>query len=463
MKKTDEKPQSHIKDTKDYYRDGNKGLFKSSDNRAYSFEIASSESNWSDELNNFYSTSNWDTNKLTIGGTDIIPYGASNNLPKQIRDILEIQHLGEGIFKKKRNFLYGQGPHLYKIVFDAEGNRKKIWLDDADIMAWLKSWPYEKYLRDIAVDYYHAEIVFSKVFRNRGPRIGADGMISKLEHVGVHKARLGFPENGKISRIQTGDYDYSRNFVLYPVFDKYDPWRFGVSMAFNNAYSFARDWYPVPSYYGTLNWLNRSSAVPQILKALTDNSLNIRWHIKVPAVYWAERKEELMKNCEQEGIKYTDNLLEDLKDATFKKLADVMAGVKNVGKFFTSEKCYNDMGSNLEEWSIEPIDQKVKDFIDAQINIAKYADSATTSGLGLAPSLSNIIVEGLNSGSEKLYDYKLYMTTEVDIDESIICQTLNDAIEANWPEKGIKIGFYHDAVKTEDSVTSANRLKNQVK
>lgn len=459
MENNEKKKKPHIVDQAKYFRNGNNGFFKSSDNRVYSFEIASSENNWSDELNNFYSTSNWDTEKLTIGGTDIIPHGASNNLPKQVRDILEIQHLGSGIFKKKKNFLFGQGPALYTISYDEEGKRIKKFVNDAEIEAWLKTWDYAKYLRDTAVDYYHAEIVYAKVFRNRGPRIGANAIITKLEHVGVHKARLGYPESGKITRILTGDYDFNRNFVLYPVFDKYDPFRFGVSMAFNNAYSFARDWYPVPSYYGTLNWLNRSSAVPQILKSLTDNSLNIRWHIKVPATYWEARKNDLMQNCEQEGIKYTDALLDTLKDDTFKKLADVLAGVKNVGKFFTSEKCYDEMG-HLEEWVIEPIDQKVKDFIDAQINVAKYADSATTSGLGLAPSLSNVIVEGLNSGSEKLYDYKLYMTSEVDIDESIVCQTLNDAIEANWPNKNIRIGFYHDTVKTEDSVTSSNRLKN---
>jgi hypothetical protein len=461
-KKKDDQSKTIVKDNPNYYRNGNNGFFKSSSG-VYSFNISESGTNWSDEMNNFYSSSNWDTDKLTVGGTDIIPHGATNNLPKQVRDVLEIQHLGEGIFKRKRNFLFGQGPGIYQIVYNDDGSRTKKFVFDQVIYDWLKSWPYEKYLRNLIVDYYHSEIVYSKVFRNRGPRIGEKGFISKLEHVGVHNARLGYPESGKITRIQTGDYDYSRNFVLYPVFDKYDPFKFGVCMAFNNAYSFARDWYPVPSYYGTMNWLNRSSAIPQILKSLTDNSLNIRWHIKVPAKYWQDQEELLKQKCEIDGTKYSYSMLEDLKDEVFTKLAEVMSGVKNVGKFFTSEKCYNEMGQNLEEWTIEPIDQKVKEFIDAQINIAKYADSATTSGLNLHPSLSNVMVDGkLASGSEQLYAYKLYMATEIDIDESIICQTINDAIDANWPEKNLRIGFYHDVVKTEDSVTSSQRLKNNV-
>ena len=118
---------------------------------------------------------------------------------------------------------------------------------------------------------------------------------------------------------------------------------------------------------------------------------------------------------------------------------------------------------NLQEWKITPIDQKIQEFVTAQIDIAKYADSAATSGMGRHPALSNIQVEGkLASGSEQLYAFKLYLSTEVDIDETIVCQTLNDAIAINFPSKNVKIGFYHDVVKTEDSVTSSERLKNKV-
>jgi hypothetical protein len=122
----------------------------------------------------------------------------------------------------------------------------------------------------------------------------------------------------------------------------------------------------------------------------------------------------------------------------------------------------NEFGQ-MENWEIIPIDQKVKDFIDSQISIANKADSATTSGLGLHPALSNIMVDGkLASGSEQLYALKLYLATEIDIPELIITKAVNAAIAANWPGKGLKLGFYHDIVKTEDSVTSSERVKNAV-
>jgi len=144
------------------------------------------------------------------------------------------------------------------------------------------------------------------------------------------------------------------------------------------------------------------------------------------------------------------------------KLGKVLSGEKNVGKFFTSEKVINDFGQ-MENWEILPIDQKVKDFIDSQVSIANKADSATTSGLGLHPALSNIMVDGkLASGSELLYALKLYLATEIDIPELIITKAINSAIEANWPKKRLKLGFYHDVVRTEDSITSKERVKNVI-
>ncbi len=57
-------------------------------------------------------------------------------------------------------------------------------------------------------------------------------------------------------------------------------------------------------------------------------------------------------------------------------------------------------------------DQKVKDFIDAQINIANEALFQVTSGIGLHPALSNLSKDGnLPSGSEQLYSFKIYLAT----------------------------------------------------
>jgi len=231
---------------------------------------------------------------------------------------------------------------------------------------------------------------------------------------------------------------------------------------FSNMASFARRFYGVPAYYGALSWIKKASSIPRILTALTDNSLNIKWHIISPAAYWDAKDEKLRENCSLTGKTYSVQMLEDLKDETFRKLGVVLSGEKNIGKFFTSEKVMNEFGQ-MENWEIVPIDQKVKDFIDSQIKIADKADSATTSGLSLHPALSNIMVDGkLASGSEQLYALKLYLATEIEIPERIITKALNQAINVNFPGKNLKIGFYHDVVQAEENVNSNERVKNVV-
>jgi len=242
-------------------------------------------------------------------------------------------------------------------------------------------------LQHVIIDYFHSECTFSKLYRNRGPRIGNSGRISKLEYLSVAMSRLEWPAD-KLNpkRVIVGDFDdeLMENLRAYPMFIENVPFASPVSVMFSNIASFARRFYGVPSYYGAINWIKKASSIPKILKALTDNSLNIKWHIISPASYWEQKEEMLIEQCSLKGIKYNKQLLEDLKDDIFEKLAKVLAGETNVGKFFTSEKVMNEFGQ-MENWEIIPIDQKVKDFIESQIKIADKADSATTSGLGHHP------------------------------------------------------------------------------
>jgi len=444
------------------HREGDSGIIEFA-NCAYSFHIESAENNIFEFFNSNIQR-RWESDPVYCGGYRVVPFGETNNLPVVLRDIIDENNLAGGIFSRKRGLLWGQGPELYKENI-IENKKVRKWVVDDEVKEWLKSWNYESVLLHLIVDFFHSECVWTKIFRNRGPRIGAPAEISKIDYVSAAMARLEWPDDRlNPKRVIVGDFDDDRFDLLraYPIYDESDPFKFSVSISFNNLASFARRFYGVPAYYGALNWIKKASAIPRILKALTDNSLNIKWHIISPASYWDQKREILQNQCSLKGIMYQEKMLEDLKDEVFMKLGKVLSGEKNVGKFFTSEKVINDFGQ-MENWEILPIDQKVKDFIDSQVSIANKADSATTSGLGLHPALSNIMVDGkLASGSELLYALKLYLATEIDIPELIITKAINSAIEANWPKKRLKLGFYHDVVRTEDSITSKERVKNVI-
>ena len=117
--------------------------------------------------------------------------------------------------------------------------------------------------------------------------------------------------------------------------------------------------------------------------------------------------------------------------------------------------------SDLEEWKFIPLDMQMDKFIESQIKISERADVAIASGIGLSPSLSNIVADGRQgSGSETLYAYKLFRTSAVYKVETAVFGILNDVIQFNWPNKDIKFGFYSESVMKEQNVTPSDRMVN---
>lgn len=426
----------------------------------YTFEVTADTSY--PTLENFGATIAKDP--MPIGGFRIIPYGDQNAMPQELRVLLDENNLTPEVLDKQFQLLWGQGPALYKTEFK-DGKRTKYWDAVPEIEKFLNDWDFEDYLTKAGVEYRHVNGHFSKYYRNLGFRIGRKPIITELKHISSLKARLEWPDSRQqIKHIITGDFERPTisNLKRFPIFNNKDPFALPISMRYTNMYSFAMDNdYSRPGIFGNRHWIALSSSLPMLLMNYNKNSASIKYHIKSPAAYWEQQKERLEKNCELKGIEYKDKMLDELKDETFAKFAEGLTGIKNVGKFITSETIYDELGEEYVGWEVETLDQKVKDYIDAQINIAKRAQLETTAGLGLHPALSNISSDGnLPSGSEQLYAFKLYLATGVDIPENIVCRDINYAIKANFPNTQYKLGFYHDTVLTEESTKPEDRIKN---
>lgn len=408
----------------------------------------------------------WESDYETVSGVRIVPYGQNNNLPVEIRDLMDENNLAPGILEREKGLLFGQGVELYKKKYEG-GQVMREWGTDPQIWGWLKSWDYRRYIEMAVTEYKYLHGFFDKIYLNRGARIGMNKQVSKLEVVPGVDARLGWVESRKLDDVRliyTGDFENgcTKGITPYNVFSPQDPFRFPVSMSYHNSYSFARRLYSIPSFYGTIPWLRRSSDVPQILKYITENSINVAFHIESPDGYWERQIERIKEQCEQSGKEYSPSMLEMHKDDVLRNLSNALSGKKNVGKFFHTTILLDPDGRQWS-WKIAPIDQKIKDFIDAQIRVSEKADSATTSGIGLHPALSNIMVDGkLSSGSEMLYALKLYLASDVTISEEVVLEGLNRAIQINFPGTEWVLGFYHQVVMTEDAVSPGNRTKNKI-
>lgn len=228
-------------------------------------------------------------------------------------------------------------------------------------------------------------------------------------------------------------------------------------------YTFCTDYYSVPDIYGSLEWLNRSTAVPLIFKALSKNSINLKYHIESPQAFWDRKEETIKQNCTIKGIEYKEEMLQAYQKEFLQKISKVLSGEENTGKYLHTTKSFTVDGTNLLEhgWTIKVIDQNIKDFVEAQIKISQRADRAVASGISLHSALGNMSETGkVDSGSEQHYALISYLNTGIDIQEMIICKPINYALKANWPNKNIKMGFYHNVPEKQEDVSPSNRSIN---
>jgi hypothetical protein len=412
-----------------------------------------------------------------VGDFQVIPLGESNNYPEELRMLIDEDNFLPKGLEKNVGLIWGQGPALYKTHFE-NGKRIKEFVDDAEIQNWLDSWDSTEYLTRATIDYTTINGHFTKFFRNLGYRIGRPGSIASLEHVSCAYARLEWPDEfNQVHHIITGDFRQPWNLKLsgsslkefftlraYPVFDPSIPLAFPISMRYSNLYNFALDYeYSRAPFHGALNWIRLASSIPKLLANFNANSAAIKYHIESPAEYWEAEKDKLMKKCTDEDIEFKEKMFSDLKDKTFEKIMNALSGIEKVGKVVTTESFFSHESpvGELTGWKITVLDQKVKDFIDAQTSIAREGGFNVSAGVGLHPALSNLSKDGnLPSGSEQLYAFKLYLMTSIDIPEGIILKDINTAIRINFPGKNLKLGFYHEVVMTEEATSPGNRLKN---
>lgn len=443
-------------------------LAKNATGKLVSFEVAADSVR--EIKSNRVNSTKWEEHPLRLPGYLVFPYGQDNRVPSVIRETVSQNHLAPRVFKKRKFLTWGSGPVLYTDTLDESQNKIiRKYVNDPEVEAWLKSWGYQDYLRRAIEDFNYCEGHFTKIIRSKSSRIGRP-RIDRLEHLMVNDCRLACRETNKKNppptHVVVGDWEsYYESFKSYPVTDPASPVKHPVSIHYSHFYSFSTRYYARPDVLGTLNWIKRSNAIPPILESWTENSMNLKYHIISPQNYWNAKEEQLKDRCAQEGKEYNDDMLEDLKDEIFESLASMLSGAENVGKFWTSEKVLNVIGNSAieEKWEILPVDQKVKEYIESQIEIAKRADFATIAGLGLHQALANIAADGKSdSGSEQLYALKNYLLTEVNLPEQIITEAVNMALAVNFPDRKVKLGFYRELPAREEDETSKNRISDAV-
>ena len=429
------------------------------------FTLSNNKNNSVESLFWHISDRNWEYMPHSVGGRRIVPYGVDNLLPSRLRDILNENNLGPGILERQMGLLFGQGVYLSRLSFE-KGEIQRIWQEDKEIQAWLDSWDYISYIKACMTDYLHLKGFFDAKYLAKGYKLGRTKQIACLEHIPAKNARLEWVDTRDIKDVKhiiVGDFEnncLNTGVRVYPVYDRRDPGKYPASASYNHTYSFSRDFYSVPQYWGALRWIVRGSEIPTIFKYVTDNGINLAYHIHAPNEYWDQKRELLQSIHPTWDTNRIEAEISDLTTKLLSQLTEVLSGKENAGKFFYTIDLPTDDGKRVS-WTIEAIDQKIKDFVESQLKISEASTSAITSGMGLHPSLSNVMVNGkLASGSELLYAFKLYLLSDTEIASNVILEPINQAIAFNFPNKNLRLAFYHQSLKAEENITSSQRIKN---
>lgn len=445
-------------------RAGNFGFIDAGDGSIYSFSMGG-RSLGSLSSASYIAGADTPNNYTSVNGVRIIPYGDDNDLPGYVCRTLERFYAGEGIMGKKVGLQWGEGPRLYKDALGDDGvTPYRHWVNDDAALAILASSDWKRQMHRCLVDMMHLEGFWVKYTRNRGSRIGRNSRLLRVEHVPATKVRYLYPGDDKSlpTHAMIADFPYptSRKTRILPLFDPTDPVKYPESLAYYNLYSFAHDYYSVPRFVGAFEWLELAGSLAGVLAAYNENASAISLHIESPQSYWDAARERIQDYCRTTGQTYTEKMLEDFKDEAMEAFASTMTGRKNAGKFMHTTHYYNAGANEFEGWKITPVDKKIKDYIDAQVAIGRKADSAATSGFGLDPALSNLILDTkLGSGSEKLYSLKVYNASETALPDMVLSAPWNELLRSALPGTDLRVGFYRPVVDAEKNVNPQNRMK----
>lgn len=435
--------------------------------KAHYFQIQGREATGSNASKTNEDFTAWKENAIDMDGYKVIPFGSNNDIPNELQETIFPNHLAPRILDRKSELLFGQGPYLYELKPDGK-QYTRMPKEDVNIQDWLDSIDAASLLLYNSTEYYYAEQVYTKIRNGRGGRTGQSAAVAAgIENLSNAECRLAYRRDDlrkKPTHVIIGDWkNQAKDFEVLPLWDKNEPTKHPISVHYMGFKSFGLSNYVLPSTYGTLPWIRRSTIAPKIIEAFTNNSLNIRFHITSPEKFWKDQRAIMEKNCSAKGIKFTEKMMQDLEDEIFDGLSEVLSGVENVGKFWHNKTVQSFIGGKAVEegWKITPIKQEVKEYVDAQIAVANKSDFATQAGLGLHAALANVGADGKSdSGSELLNAYQIHQLTAVHIPEMCVCKAVNDIMRVKF-NTHLKVGFYQAPAQKQEDTSASNRFQNQ--
>lgn len=435
---------------------------------------------------------------LSVNGYQVCMRGVNNNLCDEVTTEIKQNRLLPRLYSKEIKMLYGNGPCAYMQTVEG-GKMKREYTALPAWDEWLNSWQErgmettaQEFAKTNIKNFYYFGDFFCKFRFARGKRLGMMP-VAGIEPLENKHCRLATTRQdiayeqisySDFRHIAVGRWSYGLgNYKIYPKFALSEVDNYLYAAVSHHREKSVDEFYGVnETHQGARPYILGSNSTATYINSFLRNSLAAKIHIVIPNAWVVSKRSQLTKLCEENklrkskdkdlvkyngieiGTEFRESLLVEYMRLELRKIGDYLSGAENQGKAYSSIS-FMDASGHEQQWKIETIDLKYKEYIDSLIAYDKRTEEALLSSVGLDASISAVSKDGVisKSGSDSYYNYLIYIMSLTPEDE-ICAEPFNIALRLNFPElykQGYRIGFYREVPQRQEDISPKDRLNNQ--
>ena len=435
---------------------------------------------------------------LSVNGYQVCMRGVNNNLCDEVTTEIKQNRLLPRLYSKEIKMLYGNGPCAYMQTVEG-GKMKREYTALPAWDEWLNTWQErgmettaQEFAKTNIKNFYYFGDFFCKFRFARGKRLGMMP-VAGIEPLENKHCRLATTRQdiayeqisySDFRHIAVGRWSYGLgNYKIYPKFALSEVDNYLYAAVSHHREKSVDEFYGVnETHQGARPYILGSNSTATYINSFLRNSLAAKIHIVIPNAWVVSKRSQLTKLCEENklrkskdkdlvkyngieiGTEYRESLLVEYMRLELRKIGDYLSGAENQGKAYSSIS-FMDASGHEQQWKIETIDLKYKEYIDSLIAYDKRTEEALLSSVGLDASISAVSKDGVisKSGSDSYYNYLIYIMSLTPEDE-ICAEPFNIALKLNFPnlyKQGYRIGFYREVPQRQEDISPKDRLNNQ--
>ncbi len=209
--------------------------------------------------------------------------GAYETTKKEVEPDANV--LQTALLEKRRAMHWGKGLMFYKKTYDAKGNEQIEFIPDEnvpqEILDFMYLNDYQNFNQGIIADFEWFSFYYVQYIKN-----GAGKIVEvKWQRCKDVRAEKRDPRGGEIENYYLSGLWPLPNEGYYTKIPAFNRLTGSYGIYKHQLVSIDKDYYPQPAWHSITKWLYISSKIPRWILANIDNSINLKYHVKIPLQY----------------------------------------------------------------------------------------------------------------------------------------------------------------------------------